>query len=183
MAFSREFLDKLAAVQASVTVKKTKYNQHGGYKYRDLEDILTALAPILREQGLVMWMTDEVVEVGGVVHLVAHVTVTDGESEITAHGWAQEAQEQKGMAPAQITGACSSYARKYALNGLFLLDDVDDDGITPQKAPELPRTGEFDARCTTCGKGFHFKDTAQYTGFLGQLKDRPCCSQPDWRVI
>lgn len=179
----QEFISKLISVQSKVTVKKTKFNQHGGYKYRDLEDILTALAPLLREEGLLMTMSDEAVEVGGVVHIMAEVTVTDGTSSITARGWAQEAREQKGMAPAQITGACSSYARKYALNGLFLLDDVDDDGITPQKATESPRSGEFDARCTTCGKAYHFTSQAQYTGFLAQLKDHPCCQQPEWRVV
>ena len=179
-----ELLKKISAVQAKVVVKKTKYNAHGKYHYRDLESILTALAPLLREQGLIMWMSDEVCEIGGVVHLVAHVNITDGEGTLTVDGWAQEASSQAGMAPAQISGACSSYARKYALNGLFLLDDVDDDGIeTTQKPTESPRTGEFDALCTTCGKGYHFKDSGQYNGFLARLKEQPCCDNPVWRVL
>lgn len=183
MELTAELIQKIAAVQQNVVVKKTKYNSHGGYHYRDLEDILTALAPQLREQGLFMYMSDEIVEVGGRVHLVAHVTVTDGVSSLTVDGWAQEAEEQKGMAPAQITGACSSYARKYALNGLFLLDDVDDDGITAQAPKEPPASGGFDARCETCGKGYHFESREQYAGFLTNVRQHPCCQQPNWKVL
>lgn len=121
---------KLQAIQSNLTAPKTLENKFGGYKYRSAESILEALKPYLEEQQAVLTLSDEIVEVGGRVYVKATATFTaDGES-ITTTAFAREAESKKGMDDAQVTGACSSYARKYALNGLFCIDDTKDADAT-----------------------------------------------------
>jgi len=117
-------------IQQSLNVPKGQFNSFGGYKYRSCEDILSALKPLLREHGCSLIMEDEIIEVGGRVYVKAIVTLMDGEKILQrATASAREAQSKKGMDEAQITGAASSYARKYALSGMFLIDD----GVDPDK--------------------------------------------------
>ena len=138
-------MKKLVAVQAALKAPKGQFNKFGGYKYRSCEDILEAVKPLLLEQGLQLTITDEPVEVGGRIYIKATATVTDGSETAAVSGYAREAETKKGMDESQITGTASSYARKYALNGLFLIDDTKDADATndhqkPKAAPKPKQT-------------------------------------------
>lgn len=120
--------EKLLAVQNELKAPKDKRNSFGGYNYRSCEGILEAVKPLLQEQGLMLTIKDEVVNIGDRYYVRATVLLDDissnGEIAITA--LAREEEAKKGMDASQITGTASSYARKYALNGLFLIDDTKD---------------------------------------------------------
>lgn len=119
-------MSKLLKVQTALKAPKSRYNNFGGYNYRSLEDILDAVKPLLLAEGLVLTIHDEVVQVGDRVYVKAVATLTDGKETYTASALAREAETKKGMDESQITGTASSYARKYCLNGLFLIDDTKD---------------------------------------------------------
>jgi hypothetical protein len=121
-----DLVSKLSDIQVRLEAPKSQYNSFGKYHYRKCEDILSALKPLLEEHKCVVKLSDEIVEVGGRVYVKATATITDGISSETAVGYAREAVDKKGMDDAQITGTSSSYARKYALNGLFAIDDEQD---------------------------------------------------------
>lgn len=121
-----EFFEKLVAIQSDLKAPKGQKNTFGGYKYRSCEDILEAVKPLLAREGLVLNITDEIVMVGDRYYVKATATITNGTETQTAIAWAREADSKKGMDPSQVTGATSSYARKYALNGLFCIDDTKD---------------------------------------------------------
>lgn len=121
-----EFYKKLIAVQATLNAPKGQYNSFGKYNYRSCEDIMGAVKPLLAEHGLVQFVSDEIVQVGDRFYVKATVTVTDGEVSHSVSALAREAAEKKGMDSAQVTGATSSYARKYALNGMYNIDDTKD---------------------------------------------------------
>ena len=128
------FFQKLARVQSKLKAPKDLKNNFGGYNYRNVEAIYEAVKPLLLEEGLVLSITDEVVEMSDRIYIKATATVTDGFGSLSATGYAREAGMKKGMDEAQVTGSCSSYARKYALGGLFLIDDNKDiDSIEPEK--------------------------------------------------
>lgn len=114
---------KLSAIQLKLKAPKTERNNFGNYQYRTVSGILEAVKPLM-EDGDKLVLSDEVVEIGGRVYVKAYATYTDkdGETE-TATGYAREQESKKGMDESQITGAASTYARKYALNGLFAIDD------------------------------------------------------------
>lgn len=122
------FKEKLMNVQVELKAPKNLYNSFGKYKYRNVEGIQEALKPLLKEYRLYLLMSDTIEEVGGRVYVKASAQLCDLDSSemevVTAY--AREAADKKGMDDAQVTGATSSYARKYALNGLFLLDDTKD---------------------------------------------------------
>lgn len=116
----------LQKVQTELKAPKDQFNSFGGFKYRSAEGILEAVKPILANHGLTLTLSDEVVCVGDHNYIKATATVMkDGES-LSVSAYAREPESKKGMDSAQITGAASSYARKYALNGLFLIDDTKD---------------------------------------------------------
>ena len=123
---------KLKGIQSSLKAPKGQTNKFGGYAYRSAEDILTAVKPLLDEWNCTLVITDDVVEVGGRVYVKAAAVLADTEGEYTiqANGFAREAETRKGMDDSQITGSASSYARKYALNGLFAIDDTKDADAT-----------------------------------------------------
>ena len=123
---------KLQGIQSSLKAPKGQTNKFGGYAYRSAEDILTAVKPLLDEWNCTLVITDDVVEVGGRVYVKAAAVLADTEGEYTiqANGFAREAETRKGMDDSQITGSASSYARKYALNGLFAIDDTKDADAT-----------------------------------------------------
>ncbi|WP_417351176.1 ERF family protein [Gordonibacter pamelaeae] len=123
-------MDKLIEVQAALKAPKGQFNKFGGYAYRSCEDILEAVKPLLAERGMQLTLTDEPVEVGGRVYIRATATVEDGSASVSASAYAREAEAKKGMDESQVTGTASSYARKYALNGLFLIDDTKDADAT-----------------------------------------------------
>lgn len=120
----------LIKVQSELKAPKGQYNSFGKYSYRSAEDILEAVKPLLAKNGLSMTITDKVVEVGGITFIDASVYVTDGISTITASAQAGIDPNRKGMDIAQSFGSSSSYARKYALNGMFLIDDTKDADAT-----------------------------------------------------
>ena len=123
---------KLQGIQSSLKAPKGQTNMFGGYRYRSAEDILEALKPLLGEWGCSLVIQDEMVEVGGRVYVKASANIIDNDSEsvLSTTAFAREAEVKKGMDDAQITGSASSYARKYALNGLFAIDDTKDPDAT-----------------------------------------------------
>lgn len=123
---SKTINDRLRDVQCELKAPKGQFNKFGGYKYRSCEDILEAVKPVLKKHGLTLTLNDSIVEVGGRIYVKARATVTDGMTSVSADAYAREAESKKGMDTSQITGTASSYARKYALNGLFLIDDTKD---------------------------------------------------------
>lgn len=121
---SKEFYARLAEIQSTLNAPKGQYNNFGKYHYRSCEDILEGVKPLLN--GLFLSISDEIVLIGDRYYVKATATITDGESSHSASAMAREASDKKGMDEAQITGATSSYARKYCLNGLFGIDDSKD---------------------------------------------------------
>jgi hypothetical protein len=123
---------KLQGIQSSLKAPKGQTNKFGGYRYRSAEDILEALKPLLGEWGCSLVIQDDMVEVGGRVYVKATANLIDNETEsvLSTSAFAREAETKKGMDDAQITGSASSYARKYALNGLFAIDDTKDPDAT-----------------------------------------------------
>ena len=122
--------DKLLKIQAELKAPKNQRNNFGGYNYRSCEDIFEAVKPLLEKEKLLLRMTDELVQVGDRYYIKATAILTDGNETIENTAYAREEESKKGMDGSQITGASSSYARKYALNGLFLIDDVKDSDTT-----------------------------------------------------
>lgn len=120
--------EKMMKIQTTLKAPKNLRNSFGGYMYRNAEGILEAVKPLLEEQKLAMYITDDVIAVGDRVYVKATVKVQDIETEasVVTTALAREALNKKGMDDSQITGTASSYARKYALNGIFLLDDTKD---------------------------------------------------------
>jgi hypothetical protein len=120
--------DKLMHIQTELHAPKDLYNSFGKYKYRNAEGIQEALKHLLEKYGVNVVLADEMTEVGGRVYVKATAAITDCKTNehVAVCAYAREADTKKGMDDAQVTGATSSYARKYALNGLFLLDDTKD---------------------------------------------------------
>lgn len=121
---SKEFYARLAEIQRTLNAPKNQYNSFGKYKYRSCEDILEGVKPLL--DGLFISISDEIVPIGDRYYVKATATITDGEITHSATAMAREEESKKGMDAAQVTGATSSYARKYCLNGLFGIDDSKD---------------------------------------------------------
>jgi len=118
-------MKELNIIRNQLKAPKGQYNSFGGYKYRSCEDILEAVKPLLNDNSLVL--SDEMVEVGGRIYVKATVTFTNKEGKsIQVCAFAREPESRKGQDDSQVTGAASSYARKYALNGLFCIDDAKD---------------------------------------------------------
>ncbi len=120
----------LAEIQGELRAPKDSHNQFGGYKYRSAESILEALKPLLVDRNMAIVMADEIVEVAGRVYVRATATLLAGVQSTSAVAWAREPEARKGMDAAQVTGASSSYARKYALQGLLAIDDGRDPDST-----------------------------------------------------
>lgn len=132
----------LQHIQTELKAPKNQKNNFGGYKYRNLESILENVKPLLNKYGAVLTITDDIITVSERVYVKAIATLTSVEdtSNITVSAYAREDVAKKGMDLSQLTGACSSYARKYALNGLFCIDDTKDaDAEEPQKAEPQKR--------------------------------------------
>ena len=125
--------EKLSAVQQELKAPKDKKNTFAGYNYRSAEGILEAVKPVLKKYGATITLSDEIVEIGGRIYVKATALFIEFENKtndtvqfVAATAYAREAEEKKGLDPSQISGTASSYARKYALNGLFLIDDTAD---------------------------------------------------------
>lgn len=138
----KKIMHELAKIQQELKAPKNLYNSFGRYSYRNAEGILEAVKPLLG--GLALVINDEPVMIGERYYIKATATLTDGEEEVSAVAYAREDAEKKGMDGCQLTGACSSYARKYALNALLMIDDAkdsDDDALSP-KNPENQKKDE-----------------------------------------
>lgn len=116
----------LQQIQSELKAPKGQFNSFGGYKYRSCEDILEALKPVLQKHDAAILLSDTVELVGNRVYVKATATLKTKEGDISVTAYAREAESRKGMDESQITGSASSYARKYALNGLFGIDDTKD---------------------------------------------------------
>ena len=119
-------MEALIKIQSELKAPKDLYNKFGNYNYRSAESILESVKPLLAKYGAELTISDDVVYVGDRVYVKATVSITDGKETRVVTAFAREPLDRKGMDPSQITGATSSYARKYALNGLFLIDDNKD---------------------------------------------------------
>lgn len=131
--------EKLSAIQSELKAPKSQYNSFGKYNYRNCEDILEAVKPLCAKYKAVSVMGDEVIQIGERYYIKSTARLIDLESDgvVENTAYAREEAEKKGMDGSQVTGASSSYARKYALNGLFAIDDTKDSDTTNngQKAP------------------------------------------------
>ena len=127
-------------IQSKLHAPKDAYNQFGKYKYRKAEQILEAAKPLLAEKACTLVISDEIVLVGNSIYVKATSTLTNKKGDVvSAVGWAREAESLSGMSPGQVTGATSSYARKYSLCGLFAIDDtkdLDDESVTNPNGAE-----------------------------------------------
>lgn len=123
-----ELKEKLASIQAELKAPKGQTNNYGGYKYRSCEDILEAVKPLLKKYGVLLTLMDEIVNIGDRYYVKAIANLYDIEAGglLMNVAYAREEETKKGMDGSQITGTASSYARKYALNGLFCIDDTKD---------------------------------------------------------
>lgn len=165
--------EKLMKIQQKLNAPKGQYNSFGKYNYRSCEDILQAVKPLLMETKAVLTVSDDIVDISGRIYVVATATLTDAENmeSVSVKGFAREEDAKKGMDASQVTGASSSYARKYALNGLFAIDDNKDSDATntgdqkpdknqgkkqtdaPQNVYKLPKQDdEGKYRCERCGR-------------------------------
>lgn len=152
---------KLMAVQSELKAPKGQYNSFGKYKYRSCEDILEAVKPILAKHKAVVTITDDIEIIGERYYVKATANFIDVETGecLSVKASAREEKEKKGMDGSQVTGASSSYARKYALNGLFCIDDTkDSDSTNTHGQDEKPKAKKQQEQtppgipCTVCGK-------------------------------
>ena len=152
-------MERLIKIQQELKAPKNQYNRFGEYNYRSCEDILIAVKPLLKETKTVLTMSDELIQLGERFYIKAVATLYDeiGKEIHHCQAYAREAEQKTKMDVAQITGATSSYARKYALNGLFLIDDVKDPDATNKHGKE-ENTQESSQKlneksiCPICGK-------------------------------
>lgn len=142
-------MKELTAIQQELKAPKSQRNSFGNYNYRNCEDILTAVKPLLAKNGCSLTLSDSMQQIGNHNYVQCTATLMSAEGEqVWVQGWAREAESRKGMDDSQITGATSSYARKYALNGLFAIDDVADSDATNTHGktakPNVPDNGAAD---------------------------------------
>lgn len=132
-------IEKLVKAQTEIKAPKNQWNAFGKYKYRNAEDIQESAKPILADLGLALTLSDTVVQVGERYYVQSTASVSDGIGELRVTAFAREDESRKGMTESQVTGCASSYARKYALGGLFLLDDTRDDDSEQRTAQATPK--------------------------------------------
>lgn len=131
-----EFIEKIVSIQSELKAPKGQYNSFGKYNYRSCEDILEGVKPLLAKHGLVLTIRDGIELIGDRFYVKATATITDGKEQLSTEAYARESADKKGMDASQVTGATSSYARKYALNGLLAIDDTKDaDTMDNSKKP------------------------------------------------
>lgn len=135
----KNLIAKMVKIQSELKAPKNQTNAFGKYKYRSCEDIIEALKPLLARENLYMNISDDIIEVGGKNYVKATATIFDGENSILSSAVARESIDKKGMDDAQQTGATSSYSRKYALNGLFGIDDQKDADATNTHGRDTPQ--------------------------------------------
>lgn len=165
-------MKELIAIQSELKAPKSQFNKFGGYKYRKAEDILEAVKPLLNKQKCTLIITDDIVMVGNRIYVKATATIKNEKGECeTTNGWAREEETKKGMDGSQITGASSSYARKYALNGLFAIDDNADSDTTndgqQQAAQQQTQTQQPNTQQPASSQ-YHPNDLNEGLGYLSR---------------
>lgn len=165
-------MKELIVIQSELKAPKSQFNKFGGYKYRKAEDILEAVKPLLAKQKCTLIITDDVVLISNRIYVKATATIKNEKGECeTTNGWAREEETKKGMDGSQITGASSSYARKYALNGLFAIDDNADSDTTNdgqhQEAHQQTQTQQPTAQ-QTASPQYHPSDLNEGLGYLSR---------------
>lgn len=143
MSEELSFYRKLSNIIAELKASKGQYNSFGKYKYRSAEDILEAVKPLINKYGLYAKLSDEILLIGDRYYVQATATITDGVHEEKAMGLAREPLSKKGMDESQITGTASSYARKYALNGLYQIDDTKDSDTDEHRQEKTARNNAY----------------------------------------
>ena len=161
-------MKELIAIQSELKAPKSQFNKFGGYKYRKAEDILEAVKPLLAKQKCTLIITDDVVLIGNRIYVKATATIKNEKGECeTTNGWAREEETKKGMDGSQITGASSSYARKYALNGLFAIDDNADSDTTNDGQQQTQQQAQTHAQHPASNQ-FNSNDLNEGLGYLSR---------------
>lgn len=161
-------MKELIAIQSELKAPKSQFNKFGGYKYRKAEDILEAVKPLLAKQKCTLIITDDVVLIGNRIYVKATATIKNEKGECeTTNGWAREEETKKGMDGSQITGASSSYARKYALNGLFAIDDNADSDTTNDGQQQTQQQAQTQAQQPASNQ-FNSNDLNEGLGYLSR---------------
>ena len=161
-------------IQVNLKAPKNMKNSFGNYNYRNLEGIFEGLKPLLEETGCIVTISDSMELIGDRYYIVATASLKKGDEVISCEGWARESEDKKGMDTSQITGSTSSYARKYAMNGLFAIDDVQDadsmdnrNTVTEdqkRRYQELLKSGAYEGdiqKMNKWWKGFSTKEQAE----------------------
>lgn len=167
--------EKLNKVQSELNAPKNLYNKFAGYAYRNCEGILTGLKPLLEKYKATVVLSDHIEVIGNRYYVVATATLTDTETgeSVSNVAYAREEDSRKGLTEAQITGSCSSYARKYALNGLLAIDDVQDDDSRDNTAKEQQNTKPKAVSQGSVAKGYDdFLDSSQIMDLRSQMYGR-----------
>lgn len=161
-------MKELITIQSELKAPKSQFNKFGGYKYRKAEDILEAVKPLLNKQKCTLTITDDIVMVGNRIYVKATATIKNEKGEFeTTTGWAREEETKKGMDGSQITGASSSYARKYALNGLFAIDDNADSDTTNDGQQQTQQQAKTQAQQPASNQ-FNPNDLNEGLGYLSR---------------
>ena len=126
MSVKKTLTDKLSEIQSTLNAPKNQRNNFGKYNYRSCEDILEGLKPLIKALSVSVTLSDSIEMIGHRIYIKSTAKISDGSDFIESTAYARETETQKGMSEPQLTGSASSYARKYALNGLFAIDDVAD---------------------------------------------------------
>ena len=168
----KKIYGELSRIQQELNAPKNLFNKFGNYYYRNAEGILASVKPLLN--GLALIVNDEPVMIGNRFYIKATATLTDGEESVSATAYAREDEVKKGMDGCQLTGACSSYARKYALNALLMIDDSkdsDDNSLSPKN----PKNSEEDPNHADTGKEINGVSASKKLPIIANLMRNEIC--------
>jgi len=174
---------KLSEIQSKIKVPKNQFNSFGKYHYRSCEDIIEAVKPILNDAGFSLILSDSVEFIGNRVYFKATATITNGTETYSASSYAREEESKKGMDASQISGTASSYARKYALNGLFAIDDAKDSDSTNQHESKPQPTAKpvFDSKNPKFKEAHKAISEGAYT--IEQMKTKYTISEDTIKIL
>lgn len=159
----KTFIEKLKKIQSELNAPKDAFNTFGKYYYRSAESILKAIKPLLAETGLVLTVSDDIIAVSDRIYVKATAKITDGEHTVETSALAREPLNKKGMDDSQITGAASSYARKYALCGLLAIEDNKDvDALPPEDKSSQSKPLDLKAYQEAVEQAETFDDLKKY---------------------
>lgn len=188
MATTKTIAEILSMFQSELKAPKNQRNNFGKYNYRSSEDILEGLKPLIKETKCAVCLSDEIVMVGNRIYVKAKATLNYGDKSIFVEAFAREPEQQKGMSDPQITGSASSYARKYALNGLFAIDDTKDSDHDSQHDTQVVSNGLIsekqhqELRALIQDKGLDYMAVCEGWNFknLSELQEASIVNFRDW---